>query len=69
MDQFAPVTRKHRALNIVVRAFDAKTEEQVRERKVNLTDNGQKDWLLSFVLWALLNGKVVEVVNAKDDTP
>ena len=69
MDQLSPVIRKHRALNIVVRAFDAKTEEQVRERKVNLTDYGQKDWLLSFILWATLNGKVVEVVNAKDDMP
>lgn len=61
------IIRRHRPLPLIVRAFETKTDKQIRERKLDFANSSQKDWLYNFVLWATLNGHCVEIINSKDD--
>jgi hypothetical protein len=65
MDQVT--NRRHRPLKVVVRVYEADTDVQIRERRVDIANSNQKDWVYDLILWATLNGKVVEVVNERDD--
>jgi hypothetical protein len=65
MDQVT--NRRHKPLMLLVRVFEADSDEQIRERRLDFANSNQKDWVYDLILWATLNGKVVEVVNEKDD--
>lgn len=61
-----PPTRRHRPLYIKVAVFECKTDEQIRDFTIDIS-NGAKDKLFNLILWATLNGKAVELVNRRDD--
>jgi hypothetical protein len=67
MDTETRARHKHRPLNIKVRVFECKDDIEIRNWTVDIANNNKKDWLYDLVLWATLNGKVVEVVNIIDD--
>jgi hypothetical protein len=66
MDQ--PVSnprRKHSPLFIKVKVFDIKTEEQIRDLRVDVANGDKKDWLFDLMLWATLNGKLIQISNER----
>lgn len=66
MDQVTP-TRRHRPLYIKVAVFECKTDEQIRDFTVDISNGDKQKWLFDLVLWATLNGKEVSLINRRDD--
>jgi hypothetical protein len=60
-------TRRHRSLYIKVAVFECKTDEQIRNFVVDISNGSKEKWLFDLVLWATLNGKAVELCNKRDD--
>lgn len=59
--------RKRSSISVVVSAFDVTSGNQERNLTANLAKSESRDWLQKFVLWAICNGKCVEIVNVKDN--
>ena len=62
-------TKQHRhpPLTVKVLVIDLKTNEVVREHKMNYNDKSMRRWLSKLCIWAWNNGKSVETLNIKDD--
>ena len=39
----------------------------MRERVINFSDTHSREWLQRHIVWATCNGKVIEIINVKDD--
>lgn len=60
------IKRKPIVVRIVV--WEVKADKIIRDFKVNLAASDKHRWLTRIVIWAMLNGKSVEIININDDT-
>ena len=51
----------------VVRIIDPATEKVEATHVKNIDDHDRRVWLTKTVMWAIMNGKICEIVNKKDD--
>lgn len=51
----------------VIRIIDPKTEAIEATHTKNIDSKERRQWLQDTVMWALMNGKIAEVVNKQDD--
>lgn len=51
----------------VIRIINPKTDEVEATHTKTIDDNDRRKWVLETVMWAMLNGKIAEVVNKQDD--
>ncbi len=51
----------------VIRIIDPITEKVEATHTKNIDDKERREWVLSTVMWAMMNGKIAEVVNKDDD--
>lgn len=61
----------YKSITVIIRILDAKTDK-VESQKIKIIDGADrrewlKDQLAKDVMWAMLNGKYVEVINKQDD--
>lgn len=55
-------------LIVKVLVFDIATDTQIREHpEVNFSIAKHRDWVNSLIVWAVCNGKSVEIVSPNDD--
>jgi len=63
--------RKYKNITVVIRTIDAKTEAVESEVIKNIDGPERREWLKEAlskaVMWAMFNGKFVEVINKDDD--
>lgn len=63
--------KKYKKITAVIRVLDAKTDEIDSEIKKIIDDEDRRQWLKETVaktmMWALLNGKYVEISNEEDE--
>lgn len=52
---------------IVARIIDPVTEKVEHKHIKNIDDHERRVWLTRTVMWAVMNGKIIEIVNKKDD--
>lgn len=57
--------RKPFIIKVVV--IDIETDQQVREKVVDFSDDKVKSWIISLTYWALNNRKVIEMINISDE--
>lgn len=57
---------------VIVRIFEVKTEEVVKEQTFSLDGKQNREyfnsWLQRNAMWAVMNGKGVEILNKEDDS-
>lgn len=51
----------------VIRIIDPITEKVEATHTKTIDDKKRRAWVLETVMWAMLNGKIAEVVNKQDD--
>lgn len=62
-----PPEKVYTNINVKVIIFDAKTEQVEREWTKNIDAPDRRQWLLKTTIWAVMNGKAIEIVNIEDD--
>lgn len=61
------IKKVYKPIVAVIRIIDPKTENVEATHTKNIDDKKRREWLLATVMWALMNGKIAEVVNKQDD--
>lgn len=63
--------RKYKNITVVIRTIDVKTEDIVSEIVRNIDSPERRKWLqealIKACMWAMFNGKYIEVINKEDD--
>lgn len=59
--------RQFNAVNIVVRLIDPKTSETLDTIHKNIDGFDRVKWLSKITMHAIMNNKIIEIVNEKDD--
>ena len=59
--------KEYKIITVVVRIINPKTEEVEHTHIKIIDEQERRDWLLSTVMWAVMNGKIAEVMNKEDD--
>lgn len=59
--------KEYKNLTIVLRILDAKTDKIEQEITKNIDSHERRVWLTKTMMWALFNGKYVEIINLEDD--
>lgn len=62
-----PPEKIYNNLTVKVIIYDTKTDEQENEYIRNIDSADRRKWLLSTVMWGIMNGKAVEIINVKDE--
>lgn len=64
--------KTYKNITVVIRTIDAKTEEVTSEIIRNIDGPERRQWLKEHlaksVMWAMFNGKYIEVINKDDDS-
>jgi len=63
----AEVNKVYKSIVAVIRIIDPKTETIEATHTKNIDSKERRAWLTETVMWALLNGKIAEVINKQDD--
>ena len=58
---------KYKNVVVIVRVYDAKTDKLERTTTKTIDDKERREWITKTVMWAVFNGKYVEIVNKEDD--
>lgn len=59
--------KTYKPIVAVIRIIDPKTEIVEATHTKTIDDKERRAWVLETVMWAMLNGKIAEVVNKQDD--
>ena len=59
--------KTYKSIVAVIRIIDPKTEITEATHTKNIDSKERREWLLQTVMWAMMNGKIAEVVNKVDD--
>lgn len=63
--------RKYKNITVIIRTIDIKTEKVESELIKNIDGPERRDWLkdalFKATMWAMFNGKYLEVINKEDD--
>ncbi len=59
--------KEYKVITVLVRIIDPKTENVEHTHIKIIDDQERRDWLLSTIMWAVMNGKIAEVINKEDD--
>lgn len=66
-----PNRKEYKNITVVIRTIDCKTEAVENEIIRNIDSPERREWLkehlVKSVLWAMFNGKMIEVINKEDD--
>lgn len=62
-----PPEKIYNNLTVKVIIYDTKTDEQENEYIRNIDSADRRKWLLSTVMWAIMNAKAIEIINVKDE--
>lgn len=57
----------YKSIVAVIRIINPKTDEVEATHIKNIDDKERREWVGQTVMWALMNGKIAEVVNKDDD--
>ena len=57
----------YKPITAIIRIIDPITEKVEATHVKNIDDKERREWVLSTVMWAMMNGKIAEVVNKEDD--
>ena len=57
----------YKPITAIIRIIDPITEMVEVTHVKNIDDKERREWVLSTVMWAMMNGKIAEVVNKDDD--
>lgn len=61
--------KEYKNLTIVLYIYNASTDELEATHTKNIDSHERRVWLNKTMMWALFNGKYVEIVNKQDDKP
>lgn len=63
--------REYKNITVIIRTIDIKTEKVESEITRNIDSPERREWLKEALhkaaMWAMFNGKFVEVINKDDD--
>ena len=57
----------YKPITAIIRIIDPITEKIEATHVKNIDDKERREWLQSTGMWAMMNGKIAEVVNKEDD--
>jgi len=57
----------YKPITAIIRIIDPITEKIEATHIKNIDDKERREWVLSTVMWAMMSGKIAEVVNKDDD--
>lgn len=55
------------ALRCYISATEPATENVVRQEQRNLALHSEREWLIRFSSWALINGYAVQIIRVEDE--
>ncbi len=61
------VKKVYKPLVIVLYVYDVKTEKEERKIVKTIDSEDRRAWLQKTLMWALLNGKYITILNVDDD--
>lgn len=59
--------KEYKVITAIVRIFDAKTDVMEKESIKIINGAKSRERVLAAVMWAMFNGKYVEIVNQEDE--
>lgn len=60
-------SRTYKIITVVLKIIDVKTDN-IEQKKIKIIDDAERrDWILKNVMYAVMNGKYVEIINKEDD--
>jgi phage-related holin len=59
--------REYKTVIVVLRIIDVQTDQVEKETIKNIDSRERREWISKTVLWAMMNGKYVEIINKNDD--
>lgn len=59
--------KEFNAVNVVVRLIDPKTNETLDTIRKNIDGFDRIKWLSKITMHAIMNNKIIEIMNEKDD--
>lgn len=62
-----PPTKVYKQIVAVVRIINPKTEEVEQTYIRTIDDKDRRKWLTNTLMYALMNGKMAEIINQADD--
>lgn len=62
-----PTRKEYKQLVVVLRIYDAKTENMESEATKTIDSKDRREWISKTVVWATMNGKYVDIINKEDD--
>jgi len=57
----------YRPIVAIIRIIDPKTEKIEATHTKNIESKERREWIAKTVMFALMNGKIAEIINKEDD--
>jgi len=59
--------KAYKIITVVLKIIDVKTD-RVEQKKIKIIDDAERrEWITKNVMYAVMNGKYVEIINVEDD--
>lgn len=59
--------REYKSIVVTLRVIDIKTDAVEAETIKTIDSRERREWITKTVMWAVMNGKYVEIINKVDD--
>lgn len=59
--------KEYKIITVILKIIDVKTD-RVEQKKIKIIDDAERrEWIVKNVMYAVMNGKYVEIINNEDD--
>lgn len=59
--------KEYKIITVALKIIDVKTD-RVEQKKIKIIDDAERrEWIVKNVMYAVMNGKYVEIINNEDD--